>query len=316
MLQNMRTTTKIRIGQQSNTTVIGSDGVEIPENEILVVDVSKSRIKIGDVMVHIPSLPSMIKMKWLVPEGDVHTVYVPPSTATAIPPIQSPDEEPQMLQVNSGNAKVDSKALSGRVASAGSDGTVVSKVRGPGTHVVISADNMGDIERALNGPTQTPVVAPIHGLNDNQGTIVSRVPTNRTAAQGVKSSVPETGITMAPQKKGLGKSVEGVYFPTSEVHDDYSDQYSDQEVESGSVQYKGKTSTILAQSGDEPLDFVQKLRLIQTVIPGFTWDLTRPWKERVGDAVRNHAKNSPFLIAVLAVESENVKAHILKNIKY
>jgi len=53
-----------------------------------------------------------------------------------------------------------------------------------------------------------------------------------------------------------------------------------------------------------------KIEAIRAFVPDFDWDLQRPWKHRVSDAVENYADNDPWIRGILAVESDSVKKHI------
>jgi hypothetical protein len=55
-----------------------------------------------------------------------------------------------------------------------------------------------------------------------------------------------------------------------------------------------------------------KVALVRAVIPKFEWDLTRHWKARVVDAVKQYGKNPLYLNGILSVETETVKKHILE----
>lgn len=59
-----------------------------------------------------------------------------------------------------------------------------------------------------------------------------------------------------------------------------------------------------------PADLGQKVAFVRAVIPTFEWDMTRPWKTRVVDAVKRYGKNPLYLNGILSVETDTVKAHI------
>jgi len=64
---------------------------------------------------------------------------------------------------------------------------------------------------------------------------------------------------------------------------------------------------------EEQVDFATlaaKVALVRAVIPKFEWDLTRPWKVRVAEAIKTYGKNPLYLNGILSVETETVKKHI------
>ena len=61
-----------------------------------------------------------------------------------------------------------------------------------------------------------------------------------------------------------------------------------------------------------PADLGQKVQFVRAVIPTFAWDMTRPWKTRVVDAVKTYGKNPLYLNGILSVETETVKSHIVQ----
>lgn len=70
---------------------------------------------------------------------------------------------------------------------------------------------------------------------------------------------------------------------------------------------------LAAEEAEEPVDLATlaaKVALVRAVIPKFEWDLTRPWKARVTDAVKTYGKNPLYLNGILSVETETVKKHI------
>jgi len=52
------------------------------------------------------------------------------------------------------------------------------------------------------------------------------------------------------------------------------------------------------------------IEAIRAFVPDFDWDLSRPWKSRVSDAVKNHGDDPMWLKGILSVESDSVKKHI------
>lgn len=61
-----------------------------------------------------------------------------------------------------------------------------------------------------------------------------------------------------------------------------------------------------------PADLGQKVQLVRAVIPTFEWDMTRPWKTRVADAMKRYGKNPLYLNGILSVEVDAVKNSIVQ----
>jgi hypothetical protein len=59
-----------------------------------------------------------------------------------------------------------------------------------------------------------------------------------------------------------------------------------------------------------PMDLAQKVQFVRAVIPNFEWDMTRHWKARVADAVKQYGKNPLYMNGILSVETDTVKEHI------
>jgi hypothetical protein len=74
-----------------------------------------------------------------------------------------------------------------------------------------------------------------------------------------------------------------------------------------------------AQQEDEeedlPADLAQRVQMIRAVIPNFEWDMTRPWKTRVADAVKQYGNKKVYLQAILSVETDAVKNHVQRLLK-
>lgn len=66
---------------------------------------------------------------------------------------------------------------------------------------------------------------------------------------------------------------------------------------------------------DLPADLAQRVQMIRAVIPNFEWDMTRPWKTRVADAVKQYGSKKVYLQAILSVETDAVKNHVQRLLK-
>lgn len=65
---------------------------------------------------------------------------------------------------------------------------------------------------------------------------------------------------------------------------------------------------------DDDSIFQAKMEVAKALCPGFEWDKTQHWQTRVKTAVDRGQTDPMFLKAVMAVEDETVKKHILKRV--
>lgn len=59
----------------------------------------------------------------------------------------------------------------------------------------------------------------------------------------------------------------------------------------------------------------QTIAGIKMFVPDFAWNLDRPWKERVADAVDNYAEKPDWLRGILGIETPDVQRHIKAKLK-
>lgn len=57
-----------------------------------------------------------------------------------------------------------------------------------------------------------------------------------------------------------------------------------------------------------------KIEGIRALLPGFKWDVEAHWATRVKTAIEEYKDNMPYMNAILAVETETVKRHIMKRL--
>lgn len=346
MLQNMRVVTKIHISAQSDRPSIGPDGVDLVKDDVYVVDLKTNQIEINGQMVKLSALPALIKASWLVPEDDVDTTYVPKSTATSTYKVSGEATDAKPLEVVDHTKDVTpAKARASALGDSGTDGKTVGKVKATfKTNQTIDSTNMREVQAGVDAKSRrVPFVEPIDGVEEGVGQTVrgavkpkprpvtnpdgiilgETVDTPRTGAEGVHMTPVARNNTIERHDDLMGDRIVMSNFKTSATP---QSQHSDPDALKVNTSQTTDALDRLIQGTPKAanpvvpdvtnLSFLQKLALIQTVVPNFRWDLTRPWQERVADAVRNHSKDSPFLIAVMAVETDNVKRHILLNLKH
>jgi len=68
-------------------------------------------------------------------------------------------------------------------------------------------------------------------------------------------------------------------------------------------------------AGEIPPDFAAKLASAKMFVPKFDWDITRPWQDRVKDAMENHIKKPNWMRAIMAVETADVQRTLRGNLK-
>jgi|GEM_PF-2057884 len=59
----------------------------------------------------------------------------------------------------------------------------------------------------------------------------------------------------------------------------------------------------------------QKIAGIKMFVPDFAWNLDRPWKARVADAVDNYAEKPDWIRGILGIETPDVQRHIKTKLK-
>lgn len=351
MLQNMRVVTKIHIGAQSDRPSIGPDGVDLLKDNVHVVDLTTNQIEINGQMVKLSALPALVKTKWLVPEEDVDTIYIPQSTATSTYKVSGEATEAKPMEVVSHTKDVTpAKARVSALGDSGADGKTVGKVKATfKANQTIDSSNIREVQAGVDAKSRrVPFVDLVNGVEEGVGQTVrvatkpksrpipnpdgiilgETVDTVRTGAEGVHMAPVVRNNTVERYDDLMGDRIVMSNFKTRATP---QSQHSDPDLSPTKV---SQTTENLEQILQDPprvtdlatpksvvpntsnLSFLQKLALIQTVVPNFRWDLTRPWQVRVADAVNSHSKDSPFLIAVMAVETDNVKKHILMNLKH
>jgi len=74
---------------------------------------------------------------------------------------------------------------------------------------------------------------------------------------------------------------------------------------------------VTASEPEEPVDpqaiIDAKIEMIRQFVPGFEWDIKVQWRKRVKKALE-HKDNMPVLNAILALETDTVRKHVMKQL--
>lgn len=324
---------------------VGSIERDIVEGEVVHFD--GSTVKIGNKEHSIPVMAGAVRSGWLVPVEDTTTKYVPRASEVSIRPALSADRERGKVMTTQtvtdeerdlGTLKKvrdhgDGIVRRGAVVQedGGQEGTAVGKIR--------SASNM---RTTLTAENSMKVAQDIRRMDSTDGVPDKKIVVPAKVAMTGDVQEARSGDTIDDLLDGVDGVIIGKVAAsgaTGEGHDPGSTQgEKDDKAERLAA---AKAAADVARAGrlvqvgapavptavpvapkfpvelpnekvvtQDNADITAKLAVVRAVLPKFEWDMTRPWKARVVDAVKKYGKSPLHLYGVMAVETETVQKHI------
>lgn len=321
---------------------IGSLERDMLEGEVVWFD--GTTVKVGGKEHSLPVIAAAVRSGWLVPVADTTSKLISQPSTGVVRPAQSTerergkaitvqmvhDEERDLGKLSKVRDHGDGIVRRGVVIQedGGQEGLAIGKIKSasnmktvltaensmkvaqdirrmdntegaPDKKIVVSIKATGDVQEARSGDTISDLLEGVEGIiaahkqapgtageGDDPGLTsaekedkASRLAAAKSAADVARASrLAQVGITPAATPKYP-------VAPPVEV-----------EVTVGKV---GSTENTAA-----------KLALVRAVLPKFEWDMTRPWKMRVTDAVKKYSKDPVYLYGIMAVETETVRGTI------
>lgn len=322
-----------------------SDGKSHVLKNNSTVEFDGGQIKIGGSIHSNPSFAGAINLGWVVPEGSNITHHsAQPANLTMR---QAAPRGPERAVVNNnhhvvteedrnvGNiGQIRSAAKVGRktfnptsIVSDNEDAIVVGKMKNPTHHSTeVSAENVmrvAQYTRTLDGTQYTaPVVEPVR--RDNHlpptGVVPFNTPHDFNLHVGggprpapAPAPVPTPAPAPAPAPEYQDPRVQELLAAIAREKQEEQLKKEEEELLRAMQQDSGAAPE--EEEEDLPLDLAQRVQMIRAVIPNFEWDMTRPWKTRVADAVKQYGSKKVYLQAILSVETDAVKNHIQRALK-
>jgi hypothetical protein len=339
----LRAVTNFHLGQIERDVVKGE-----------VVEYDGVTLKLGDVRHNIPTIRAAVKAGWLVPVSDTTTVYRPQSAQVAVHAATSSardrgakfdlqtvhDEDRDLGNLKKvrdrGDGTVRKMAVVAEEAS--SEGVAVGRINRP-THM----KSKFTVENEMRLAQEVRRVDNVEGSPDKRVT-----PIRHASDADILGEVQIVGSSGARSGDAISELLggdEGVVVaklppvsPTNPLGEGDSPHLTAEEKaaklaatrEAAEAARQARIAAANASAGklgvgpdaappEEapevlPADLGQKVLLVRAVIPNFEWDMTRPWRTRVVDAVKRYGKNPLYLNGILSVETDAVKTHIAQNL--
>lgn len=296
------------------------EGLEVYKDDILQYD--GTTIVVGGAHHKIPAIKGAIKHKWLVPASDTTTTYASAQSEINVSGATNTARDR--------GAKFDSRTRNDEESDLGT----ITKVRDRGDGTVRRASR--DSEDGVSvGRIKSPAVQNFSITNENVQSLTQqqRRLDNTEGSSGplvdpirsAKARVIETDQDIFGDDDHVVVGKAPRLDKTNPMGDAEpylsSNERADRKAASVEAERQARiaASQASAPSSDSdietlPADLANKVALVRAVIPNFTWDLTRPWKARVAEALRTYSKNPLYLNGILSVESDTVKTHITKQL--
>lgn len=305
---DFRTTTPVHLGKI---------GVNLEKDETVSFDGQVLKTSSGTDYPDMQSLQSAIKVGWLVPATDTVSVYKPiqPVSSSKISTALVHDEDRNVGNIQgirdgaavkrAGGDQTPKKFPTVTLAE-GDEGSVVgSAVKTPTapTSVPKTATKAPfaktyAVEQAAGDGEAVVVGSALRSAKTS--TVISSENAQRVA-QSIQNLDNQTGKRTMPVVSDQ-TPVQGTTSKTASVSQEINTKATVIPTDLG---FDPKQAGIDSATGGTTVDG-EKLKLVQAVLPGFTWDMTGHWKTRVKVALEH--KNDPmFIFGVMAVESPAVK---------
>lgn len=325
---------------------LGAIERDLAENDVVQFD--GQTIKIGGKDHNLPSIAGAVRAGWLVPIEDTTSKLVSlASTGTTRPALSVGrergeakssqmvhDEERDLGKLAKVRDHGDGIVRRGQVIQedGGQEGTAVGKIK--------SASNM---KTTLTAENSMKVAQDIHRMDNTQGapdkkTVVSIKATGDVQEARSGDTLDEllegAEDVISAHKQAAGKAGEGNDPGSTQTEKDEKAQ----RLAAATAAANAAKAARLAQVGvtvatpvpvpkfpmSAPVEVevtenignvTAKMAMVRLVIPKFEWDLTRPWKMRVTDAVKQHGKDATYLFGIMAVETDTVKKYLTEYIQ-
>lgn len=277
---------------------LGAIGESVEEGDILQYD--GTTVVLNGSQHVIPSIRGAIRVKWIVPQGEVEYV----ATRTA------PVEDPAPRQEKGGPAPFN-RAM-GAVAT--DERQVGFATRAAQDRSMLVSDTGASVTSTRSSESEGVAIGRIKTAAQQKTVLTDSSVANRAVQQLDGSAAP---ARMQPLSKDTSAPA-----VARTVDPDAQDRAAAARTSRLASLNEGKAAPTPAKvaapvapvaaddvSAVEDTDAADRMRLARLVIPDFDWDLHVQWKARVKLALTR--RDDPvYLTAILAVETETVRKHI------
>ena len=322
----------------TTTFHLGSIERDVTKDEIVEWD--GTTLKLGDTTHRIPTVAAAVRAGWLVPASDTTSTYRPQAAQMTVRPATQQardrgdridvrmvhDEERDLGNIKTVRDRGDGtpkRAMQVLAEDASSEGVAVGRISRPAvTRTKLTPENemraMQEIRQLSDtqGASTSSLVTPIQGaraaasLNELMGddeVVVARIPPARESGLGEGDLPHLTAGEKEVRAEAQREAVESARQARREA--------ALSAAEKNGIPRDAMPSAPAPTPDDGepealPPDIGQKVMFVRAVIPNFSWDMTRPWRARVADAVKTYGKNPLYLNGILSVETDTVKTHI------
>lgn len=289
-----------------------------------IVHFDGTTAKIGGESHNLTQIAAAVRAGWLVPAdaANASQPFQPVAAGVQVRSAQSSDaargeskvaqmvhdEERDLGGVTQVRDRGDGKVMKVATEDASAEGVPVSRIKRPAQQkTVLTAENSSRIAQEIQkidntqgsaGQIAEPLIARATGdvQDARTGDTLSDI-----LPEAVSSEVPAPGIAGEGQQPHLTQ-----------------DEKAQRAAASAEAAKRARLAQVTPQESAAPdqeeavdvLTLAGKVALIRAVIPNFEWDMTRHWKTRATDAVKQYGKNPLYLNGILSVETEAVKQHI------
>lgn len=306
---------------------LGGPELNVEKGDVVEFDGHVVRFAGGEYKV--PPMRASIGEGWFVPESDTTTTYRPKSAQVEVRPAQSANNERgEPMQVTTvvdderdvgsiddvrKRASQDRPRASkpGRrvmeVEAQGTEGKVIARVKTPAKFGEQEV-NISNAQRIANQTRQMD-------NSGRRGVEVLVEPAKKAEATGDVQEA-RTGFDLDDLLPGAVSTEKPAAGVVAEPEPRHTMTAAERQAEAR--RQERMTKALADEFEDvtpEPPPPNPLLPGIIALIPDFAWDVDRPLKERVIDALRNHDPNSVYFRAIMAVETDEGRAKIAKIMK-
>lgn len=303
---------------------IGKYEFNIEEGE--VVEFDGQTIRRGQDEQRLPTLRAAIKSGWLVPEDQEGGEYIARPAGIQVHSAQQTTQsrtsrdgahfmgtvEDEEQEVGTLTAHQEKKAAANAVGAtrqrivdehnqeAEVIGGSIFKTSAKNTPVEIGKSDravVSKLDTQTRSPLQTRKTSSATGSRDIENSAEDRAAAlaaerRRQAVEAARKVDPEIKepVSVAPGMSSVGDASDGeVVGSVSKEAGDIEDPVTDDAI----VQ--------------------AKIEVIRSFVPGFDWDMSEHWKTRVKKALE-HKDSMPVLNAILSIETDTVKKHVMQGL--
>lgn len=298
---------------------------------------------------HLPTLKGAIKVGWLVPEGEEGQYIPQPANITVHSAQQTTqsrthrdggrrmvavmDDEREVGTVVNRQNRVASANAAGIgahatiVAEDGSvnDGRVVGRFKTKAVADPVPLNRMGQVIKETEAVTRPRVVTAAdlnpepEYIEADEDAEFARAAAREAAAERAAAIAAERRAQAISSAKKVDPRISMPDRPSVTITPGMTpigDSDDGEVVATVGSRTPTEKPARTARAEEPPVDaaiVAAKIEAIRAFVPGFDWDITEPWQVRVQKAL-DLKNNMPVLNAVLAIETDVVKKHVMMSL--